>query len=265
MNRRLGQMVVAVILFGLAVILCYYSIEVEQAGPSDVEIILVLDVSGSMGDLGTTGKPKVDEARDAAFEFLSVIDPDYEVGLVSFADAAQVESGLTKSKDTIRNKVSQLPAGGQTAMGDGIGLGIEELSRSNKPGAQYIVLMTDGLSNQSNKYTPEQSSNLARNKGIIVHSVAFGSDADAALLKKISDKTGGKYFFAATGADLVSVFGKIAEVINRRPIYYYGSRALLFVSVILIIFLPEIVRRTRMTLYRDKDRRVETKSYGGVD
>jgi uncharacterized protein YegL len=258
-------MVIAVILFGLAVIFCYYSIEVEQGSSGNVDIMLVLDVSGSMSDPGITGKTKLDEAKDAAFEFLNVIDPDYRVGLVSFSTAAQLEAGLTKDNDIIQNKVSLLSASEETALGDGIGLGIEELSKSGKQGAQYIVLMTDGLSNQSSKYTPEHARDLARNEGIIVHSVAFGSDADAVLLKEISSKTGGIYFFAATGADLVKVFGQIAEVINRKPIYYYGSRALLFVSVILIIFLPEIVRRTRMTIYRDRGRRVETKSYGGMD
>lgn len=258
-------MVIAVILFGLAVTLCYYSIEVEQGGSGDVDIMLVLDVSGSMTDPGTTGKTKVDEAKDAAFEFLNVIDPNYRVGLISFSTTAQLEAGLTKDRGTLQNKVSQLSASGETALGDGIGLGIEEFSRSGRQGARYIVLMTDGLSNQSSKYTPERARNLAKNEGIIVHSVAFGSDADALLLKEISSQTGGIYSFAATGADLVKAFGQIAEVINRKPIYYYGSRALLFVSVILIIFLPEIVKRTRMTIYRDRDRRVETKSYGGVD
>ena len=264
MNRRMGQLVVALVLFACAVILSYFSIEENGGKTQSADIMLVLDVSSSMGDTGTTGEAKIEEAKSAALEFLGTIDPSFRIGLVTFSDDVQLESTLTKDKATIRSKINSLSSGGYTVLGDGIAAGVDELSSEGDPNsAKYIVLMTDGQPTKEIRYSPKEAKNSAVRNEVTIHSVAFGYDADQNLLRSISNATGGKYFFAVTGQDLVASFAEIAGVINRRPAYYYGSRGLLFVSVILIIFLPEIVERTRMTLFRERDRPAETRSYGG--
>ncbi|KYK35566.1 MAG: VWA domain-containing protein [Theionarchaea archaeon] len=260
MNKRMGQLVVALVLFAFAVILSYFSIEVTEGEPADV--ILVLDVSSSMGDPGTSGKTKLEEAKTAAREFLDTINPSIRIGLVVFADNAQVLLPLTADKSATRREIGRLSCGGWTAMGDGIALATGELPESSNA-ARYIVLMSDGESNRGKP--PEEARDLAVTSKIIIHSVAFGNDADRALLRNIAEQTKGEYFFAATGQELVEAFAEIADAINRNPVYYYGARGLLFISVILIIFLPEIVERARTTLFRQMDRRQETKSYGGED
>jgi Ca-activated chloride channel family protein len=263
MNRRMGQLVVALVLFALAVILSYFSIEekeVRTTQPADV--MLVLDVSTSMGDQGTSGDTKLEEAKEAAREFLSTINPSIRSGLIIFADRAQMLLTLTEDKNVTRKKVDELSCGGWTAMGDGIGLAVEALSESLNDD-RYILLMSDGASNREEKYSPEDARDLAAVNGIIVHTVAFGGDADRALLQNIADTTGGEFFFAATGRQLVDAFTEIADGINQNLVYYYGSRGLLFVSVILIIFLPEIVERARTTLFRQMDEKHDTRSYGG--
>lgn len=265
MNRRMGQLVVALILFASAVILSYFSIEektVRETDPADV--MLTLDVSSSMGDPGTSGKTKLKEAKKAAREFLDTINPSIRNGLVVFADDAHLLSSLTADKSAVQKKIDDLSSGGWTAMGDGIGLAVGELSESSND-AKYVVLMSDGESNRKRSYNPEEARDLAVTNEVIIHTVAFGKDADRIVLQNIAGTTGGKYFSAATGKDLVDAFTTIAGEINQNPVYYYGSRGLLFISVILIIFLPEIVERTRATLFREKDRKQETRSYGGED
>lgn len=263
MNRRMGQLVVALVLFAFAVILSYFSIEekeVRETKPADV--MLVLDVSSSMGDPGTSGKTKLEEAKKAAREFIDTINPSIRNGLVVFADDAQVLLSLTSDKDATLKKIDELSSGGWTAMGDGIVEAVEELSESSNAD-KYIVLMSDGESNRGK--SPVDARDLAVTNGIIIHTVAFGDDADKNLLQNIAKTTGGEYSFAATGQNLVDAFTEIAEGINQNPVYYYGSRGLLFISVILIIFLPEIVERTRTTFFRQMDRKQETRSYGGED
>ena len=86
MNRRMGQLVVALVLFACAVILSYFSIEEKGGKTQSADIMLVLDVSNSMGDTGTTGEAKIEEAKSAALEFLGTIDPSFRIGLVTFSD-----------------------------------------------------------------------------------------------------------------------------------------------------------------------------------
>jgi Ca-activated chloride channel family protein len=263
MNRRMGQLVVALVLFACAVILSYFSIE-EKGGTQSADVMLVLDVSNSMNETGTTGEAKIEEAKSAALEFLGTIDPSFRIGLVTFSDDVRLISTLTKDKATIRAGINSLSAGGYTVLGDGIAAGVDELSSKGDPNAaKYIVLMTDGQPTKEISYSPQEAKDSATRNEVIVHSVGFGYDADQDLLHDISRATGGQYFFAATGQDLVTKFAEVAGVINQKLAYYYGSRGLIFISVILIIFLPEIVERTRMTLFRERDRPAGTRSYGG--
>jgi uncharacterized protein YegL len=264
MNRRMGQLVVALVLFACAVILSYFSIEEKGGKTQSADVMLVLDVSNSMNDTGTTGEAKIEEAKRAALEFLGTIDPSFRIGLITFSDDVRLISTLTKDKAIIIDKINSLSADGNTALGDGIAAGVDELSSKGAPNAaKYIVLMTDGQPTKQIKYSPKEAKNMAVKNEVIVHSVAFGYDADQDLLRDISRATGGQYFFAATGQDLVTKFAEVAGVINQKLAYYYGSRGLIFISVILIIFLPEIVERTRMTLFRERNRPAETRSYGG--
>jgi hypothetical protein len=99
-----------------------------------------------------------------------------------------------------------------------------------------------------------------------VYTVGFGSDADTALLESIAQRTGGQYYFAGTGAELVQAFGTVANTLVTvsaattliqtgvavtttantvltvsRPVHY-GSRAMILLALPLIIFLPQIER-----------------------
>lgn len=235
MDKRKQQLIAALVLFAIAVVLSYFSVEEKKvgSGSGEADVMLVIDVSGSMsGD-------KLEDAKNAASEFLNTLDTSHRVGLISFSGNAQLMSHLTDDRNALVQSVNQLNTIGSTAMGDGMVLGANTLSTEGEGNRTLcMVLMTDGHHN-AGRSSPDEGLRKLKSKGIITYTVGFGIGADAPLLQKIATETGGRYLYAASGTQLSNAFVGIANIINRNPVYYYGSRGLMILALVLIIFLPE--------------------------
>ncbi|MBU7019062.1 MAG: VWA domain-containing protein [Theionarchaea archaeon] len=253
MNKRNQQLVIAIAIFVVALILSYFSTQ-EEKTVGDADILLVLDISGSMRDSGQYGT-KLDDAKRSATEFLSRIEPEFHIGLVTFESDVTIEASLRLDRTYLINEIDNMAAGGETSMGDAIVLAVDHLWSEGRGNAdKYIVLMTDGISNDDKDYTPERATPIAVSNDIIIYTVGFGSDARVDVLQDIARETGGQYFYAASGSELKGYFGKIAEDISRNPGYYYGSRSLMVVAIFLIIFLPTIVKTGKIAVDTVKEK-----------
>lgn len=253
MNKRNQQLVVAIAIFVIALILSYFSTQKEEI-VEDADIMLVLDVSGSMEDPGQYGT-KLDDAKESATEFLGKINPAFHIGLVTFETDVTLNSSLGSDKTDLMNQIDQMTSGDMTSMGDAMAEAIDHLVSKGRSNAdKYIVLMTDGKSNDDANYTPEEATQMAVSDSVIIYTVAFGSDAEVGVLESIANKTGGQYFYAASGSELVSYFVQIAEEISRNPGYFYGSRSLMVVAIFLIIFLPAIVKTGKIAVDAVKEK-----------
>ena len=58
---------------------------------------------------------------------------------------------------------------------------------------------------------PRNAAQRARDNHIKIFSIAFGDDADTALMSEIASITGGMYFLAPGAEDLQAVFGAVAQ------------------------------------------------------
>ncbi len=116
--------------------------------PADIE--LVLDRSGSMQgqplvDLKAAAKSFVDiidQATDGALD--GVIANGSRVGVVSFADGAAVNVGLTSDAAAVKSAIDSLVAAGATNHSEGITTGQAELAGSVPSNAKKMIIMTDG-------------------------------------------------------------------------------------------------------------------------
>src|SRR3954454_17396728 len=106
----------------------------------DRSALLVIDTSGSMAGQGLTG------AKAAAEAFLKAVPADVRVGLVTFADTAHVLVRPSTDRSAVRGAISGLRATGETALYDGVALGLRVLGDT---GARTIVLLTDGADTRS--------------------------------------------------------------------------------------------------------------------
>jgi Ca-activated chloride channel family protein len=198
-------------------------------------LVVALDISSSMkaGDFQPGNRLQV--ARRVLADFVRRRDGDL-IGLVIFSGRAFLQAPLTPDielLDRLLQKVDigQLPDG--TAIGTALALSIGQL-KDLPPKASAVVLVTDGANNTGSP-TPYVAAEAARALGIRIHAIGlstadttgFETDgfvwregrqadrltrADEAVMKRLTSRTGGKYFRATDPAALERVFEAIEQL-----------------------------------------------------
>ncbi len=111
-----------------------------------VNLVFVLDISGSMGQEG-----KLALMKTALHRLVDILRPEDRIGLVVYADKATtvMPSTTGNQKEAIRKAVKTLSCGGYTAGGAGIALGYEVLRSNFIPnGRNELIIITDGAFNK---------------------------------------------------------------------------------------------------------------------
>ncbi|WP_264564043.1 gliding motility-associated C-terminal domain-containing protein [Flavobacterium sp. N3904] len=135
-------------------------LKIEGANPVSrpLEVVLVIDVSGSMGD-GNNPKPLA-HAQDAAIDFINKAflpanntTGKNRISIVQYNNSASVVIPLTLStgQTDLINAINALTANGSTNIQDGIKKADEELTAHGTfdcVTSRSIVLLTDGVSNR---------------------------------------------------------------------------------------------------------------------
>ncbi len=192
--------------------------------PTGRDLLMAVDTSGSMQatDMSLHGKPidRLELIKTLFGPFIENRVGD-RVGLIFFGTKAYLQSPLTFDRKTVKTWLDESfigIAGEQTAIGDGIALGVKQLYNQDEK-SRVLVLFTDG-SNNTGKMTPEQAMQLAKEAKVKVYTIGIGSDKlirdafsvyrasddlDEEILKKIAHETGGKYFRARSEDDLAQI------------------------------------------------------------
>jgi len=239
-SKRQIQLAIGLAIIGIACVLSYYSIEEKTVSIYDV--YLVIDVSGSMLDEG-----KLDNAKNAANIFIDSIASDKnQIGLVKFSSLVKVLSKATSDSQSLKNMIQSLVAEDGTALGDGIKIATDSLTLEGRSQAKKVMLLlTDGMATEG--IDPVGASIVANQNGITIFTVGYGTDADANTLNAIATNTGGQYFYAQSGQDLVDVFNRISKILIS-PLAHYGSRTLILVAIPILLFLPTLEKGMRTVI-----------------
>jgi Ca-activated chloride channel homolog len=148
------------------------------------DIVLVVDVSGSMQDDG-----KMDQAKAGLGAFLQRILPEDRVGLVTFSTGASAIvplAPLSENRIPLDTAIQGLRPNGKTAIYDGLMAGkaeLDTLPAEQEERIKAIVLITDGLENAS-ATTFNQLKAEFNETGISIFPVAYGSETDQAEASK---------------------------------------------------------------------------------
>jgi len=240
-TKRRIQLGVGVSIFIGAVAFSYFFGVTEATEIPNQDIYMILDISGSMNEPPS----KLASAKNAANEFINAMgissSSDFRVGLIVFETKAYSLVDLTNDQNKLNTAISQLQAGGNTAMGDAILLATQKLSNEARPGvSKTIVLLADGQNNEG--VNPLVATTTAKASDVVIFAVGYGQDADMFTLNQVASITGGKSYEAATGQDLVSTFEDIASVIIS-PTVQYASRSLILIALPILLFIPVIEKR----------------------
>ena len=208
----------------------------EQVTTRGIDIVVALDVSGSMAAEDFQPRNRLAVAKEVVAEFVKRRTTD-RVGLVVFAGKSLTKSPpttdaavLLRQLDDVR--LEMLPDG--TAIGSGLATSLTRLRRSQAK-SKVIVLVTDGANN-AGEIDPVTATDLARAMEVRVYTIGVGRGGqvpmpvrvqdqftgqvsqrtvmtevqiDEGLLKRIADRTGGEFFRATDSASLRNIFDRI--------------------------------------------------------
>lgn len=188
----------------------------------DLGMALVIDHSGSMSD-GGYGVTRMEMAKEAAIRSLDDLGPDDQIGVIAFDSAAEWVVPMQKAaenRDGITQAIGTIqPAGGTNilpALREAV-QGMENVGTKQK----HILLLTDGQAEQSGY---DGILERMRSGGITLSTVAIGSGADTALMQRLAERGGGRYYFTNEFTDLPEIFAKETllagkDYINERSFY----------------------------------------------
>jgi Ca-activated chloride channel family protein len=208
-------------------------------------VILAFDASGSMAadDMNPT---RMEAAKTVARDFVARQPSTVQVGVVAFSDSGFSVQPPTNDNEAINAALDRLSPQRSTSLATGITVSLDTIDKLTlqapedsedfppellptptpvPPGTyspSVIVLITDG-ENTSNPDPLEAAQEAAR-RGVRIHTIGIGSPTgttlevegflvhtqlDEAMLRQISEMTGGVYYNAATEDDLRDIYEKI--------------------------------------------------------
>jgi Ca-activated chloride channel family protein len=208
----------------------------ERIQASGVDIMLVLDVSGSMMaedyTIGSSRVNRIDAVKRVTQQFIDA-RPNDRIGIIAFAGRPYLVSPLTLDHEWLIRNLDRVQLGlveDGTAIGSALASAVSRLKdRDSK--TKLIVLLTDGANN-AGKVLPLTSAEAAKALGMKIYTVGAGSDGpvpvpvgkdmfgktvyrkmvfdfDEKLLDQIAKIGDGKYFRAADTDTMDKTFREI--------------------------------------------------------
>jgi Ca-activated chloride channel homolog len=166
--------------------------ELWQAARKDVNLVMLIDISGSMA-----GR-KIDSVRQAAVQFVDQMGDEDYLSIIAFASqpfSVVKYQQVGSAREEIVAAIEQLDAQGDTSLYDAIGDGaslLQDTGLSDTTNA--LVILSDGLDTYSYRYDQESAVAALRPVQATVFTIAYGSDADETLLEEIALAANGNYF-----------------------------------------------------------------------
>lgn len=205
---------------------------------SGIDILLTLDVSDSMEAMDFTleGQPanRLDAVKDVVAKFIKA-RPGDQIGMVAFAGRPYLVSPLISNQEFLQSRLITLQIGqveGGTAIGSAIASSVDHLKHS-KAKSRIIIMLTDGV-NTAGGVKPETGAEAAQALGIKIYTIgagtmgeapmpvrdAFGGvryvrqkvEIDEAMLQKVAEQTGGKYYRATDTDSLEHIYESINQL-----------------------------------------------------
>jgi Ca-activated chloride channel family protein len=224
------------------------------------DLLLLVDLSGSMDTQDFTDASGAKVSRLAAVkqvldEFLTRREGD-RVGVVVFGNSPFVLVPFTTDLKLARQLLTEMQvgmAGPRTVFGDAIGLGINLFTASNAP-AKTMIALSDG-NDTASSVPPAEAARIARDKGIVIHTVAIGDPAaageealDEAALRDVAATTGGGYYRAFNRDELAGIYDRLDRIEARKveTVSFQPRLDLYWLPIAALVLFSMLVRAFRL-------------------
>ena len=246
--------------------------EKQQSEGEGVDIVLCIDVSGSM--TAQDFQPnRLEAAKTVAADFVNRRVAD-RIGVVIFAGESFTQCPITTDHPVLLNAIENIHNGlleDGTAIGSGLGTSVDRL-RTSKTKSKIIILLTDG-ENNGGLIDPKTAKEIAKAFAIKVYTIGVGTEGyapqpvntplgvqmqsakvtiDEKLLKEIAAETGGKYFRAKDNESLSKIYTDIDGLekskVEISTLSRYTEKFFPFVMAALALLFLEVL--LRYTVFR---------------
>lgn len=191
----------------------FYPVTLKPVAQRKRATMLVVDTSGSMGEVGMA------TVRSAAAAFLKDAPQDVAVGLVSFAGTAGVDVAPTKDRGRVQKAVNALRSRGETTLYDGVATAAAGLAPYDDGS---ILLLSDGGDTRSTKATKASATAALKRLGIRAEVIGFKTaDSDNSVLKGFADAGGGTVAAAGNEAAVRQAFEAAARVLDSQAAFSF--------------------------------------------
>jgi Ca-activated chloride channel homolog len=246
---------------------------VQRISASGLDIILALDISGSMSARDFEPMNRLQAAKEELKRFLAK-EKDNRLGLIAFAAQAFTICPLTLDYHVLLNLLDHLQIG-MTSDGTAIGMAIATAAnrlKHSEAKSKVIILLTDGKNN-AGRLDPLTAAEVAAVLNMRIYTIGMGQpggapimvknsagentvllkadgsvhleEVDEQTLIKIADITGGKYFRATDKNKLRDIYDEIRmlehsrlhskKYTNKRDVGY------LFILLALLLLAGEVL------------------------
>jgi Ca-activated chloride channel family protein len=191
-----------------------------------ISVGLILDVSKSMSN-------KIETERTAVAEFFNNASPEDDYFVITLGDRPRVIADTTQSLDDIEAKLALVIPNGNTALLDGVYLGVDKL-KSARYQRRALLIISDGGDNHSH-YTAKETKRLVQEADVFIYAIGIFDNMPVPVFKTIEEKLGKRLLTQITeltggrtiAADDRSKVPEIAATISRelREQYLLGYRS----------------------------------------
>lgn len=227
-----------------------------------LDIVLVLDASGSMKYDMDGAENRMTALKSAANSFISAIDTQnqsitdksklHQVAIVKFAgkktdkvgnntydggtNYSQVVSGLTECKgkntETLKSKVNDINYGGATQADFGMEFAQKLLNNGRTDAKKIVVFFTDGSPTSSNGFQASvansaiNSAKSLKANGADIYTIGIFDGADPSAVPTAEDTSNENKFMHAVSSNYPSASSSITnEGFRKKWVIDYGARA----------------------------------------
>lgn len=197
------------IIFNSPSVATIYSIqEVWVSARKDVNLVMLLDTSGSMRG------NKMESMRTAAVQFVQQMGDDDYISLIAFATEPQLlinHIRVGDNRQKVVNTIQNLVASGDTTLYDAIGDGAAIIaSTTSVDTTNALIVLSDGQDTRSYRYAFNESLiQQAAANDTTVFTIAYGSDADEQILSTMANRANGN-FFLGDEASIAAIYEEMS-------------------------------------------------------
>jgi Ca-activated chloride channel homolog len=245
--------------------------EEQRTEGEGIDIVLCMDVSGSMGSRDILPS-RMEVSKQVAEEFVRSRPVD-RIGLVIFSGESFTQCPITTDRNTlitaIRTLESRKYLADGTVIGEGLATAVDRLSKSTSK-SKVIILLTDGKEDppETRLIDPLTALDIAKAGGVKVYTIGMSAAPstiventgnprnkknpaidflDETLLQRIASETGGRYFRARDKEGLKNIYSQIDQMekskIEIKTHKKYEERFLPFLLAALSFLFLELILR----------------------